>query len=296
MICPKCGEEFVPGITECFDCGVNLVDRLPEGGLDTSEGAPMWTCSKCGEDSEDEFSACWSCGTGRDGGDPTPVFDSDSGDLILRTVNQSTLTLPRTDFEHMQRQTPLVASRLIESSACDWGWPATKLAEIDPDAVILHEVRCYHGVGNKGWLVATLDQMWWLEKGLLGSAEQPLSYDWLIEVSKRSRLSSAYGVGGGVPVGIKARRGVLTVGADQFQMHASEVDEYARLVRQMQLALEMLENSGSSLGDAAGADTPPPQPESPAVRLKELAELRDLGIVTEEEFQAKKAELLSKDW
>jgi len=67
LICPKCGEEYVPGITECFDCGVNLVDLRPDGTLDTEGGALTWTCSKCGEFNEDDFSACWNCRTGRGG-------------------------------------------------------------------------------------------------------------------------------------------------------------------------------------------------------------------------------------
>lgn len=30
MFCPKCKDEFVPGIKECPDCAVSLVDELPE--------------------------------------------------------------------------------------------------------------------------------------------------------------------------------------------------------------------------------------------------------------------------
>jgi len=131
----------------------------------------------------------------------------------------------------MERHAPLVAQRIKESVLRDWGWPSQKLADIDPDAVIIHSVQCCHGEGHKGWLVATLERMWWLEKGLLRSAEQPLGYDWEIEVHERGRLAPRS------PVGISSRRGVLCVGADYFQMHAEEVDDFARFVRQMQQAL-----------------------------------------------------------
>ncbi len=30
MFCPQCRNEFVPGITMCSDCGVALVEALPE--------------------------------------------------------------------------------------------------------------------------------------------------------------------------------------------------------------------------------------------------------------------------
>lgn len=35
--CPKCGYEYKPGFTMCSDCGVELVDKLPENNTDAEE-------------------------------------------------------------------------------------------------------------------------------------------------------------------------------------------------------------------------------------------------------------------
>lgn len=39
--CPKCKDEYVEGIKTCVDCGVDLVDELPE---ETDPGAPVILC------------------------------------------------------------------------------------------------------------------------------------------------------------------------------------------------------------------------------------------------------------
>lgn len=45
--------------------------------------------------------------------------------------------------------------------------------------------------------------------------------------------------------------------------------------------------------EPAPAPPPPPAEPDPMTRLKELAELRDQGILTEEEFSAQKAKILA---
>ena len=36
--CPKCGREYREGYTECTDCGITLVQRLPDGFIEPSSG------------------------------------------------------------------------------------------------------------------------------------------------------------------------------------------------------------------------------------------------------------------
>jgi hypothetical protein len=58
---------------------------------------------------------------------------------------------------------------------------------------------------------------------------------------------------------------------------------------------ERWQRQGEEQPEAAQApQAPPPAAEvDPVVRLKELAELRDQGILTEEEFSAQKAKILA---
>jgi hypothetical protein len=37
MFCPKCRYEYVPGVYTCSDCGVNLVEKLPEEPANTPD-------------------------------------------------------------------------------------------------------------------------------------------------------------------------------------------------------------------------------------------------------------------
>lgn len=42
MLCPKCGDQFVPGIKECVDCNVPLVEELPKEPEKHAEGEPEY--------------------------------------------------------------------------------------------------------------------------------------------------------------------------------------------------------------------------------------------------------------
>ena len=78
-------------------------------------------------------------------------------------------------------------------------------------------------------------------------------------------------------------------------------DVTQELGRAVEQAGKVMRQAASSAGTwAQKVDIPsmrpaprPPEP-SPFALIRELGELRDKGLVTEEEFQAKKAELLAK--
>jgi len=84
-------------------------------------------------------------------------------------------------------------------------------------------------------------------------------------------------------------------------------DDLSRAMREMALELERTvercgrvvreaaRDMGSWASDARPRKPPPPGAAPPPVEsIRQLGELRDAGLITEEEFQAKKAELLDR--
>lgn len=66
------------------------------------------------------------------------------------------------------------------------------------------------------------------------------------------------------------------------------IEQAARLARQAGEDLSRL------VGDPRGATRPKPRSESPADLIRDIGRLRDEGLITEEEFQTKKADLLAR--
>jgi Short C-terminal domain len=62
------------------------------------------------------------------------------------------------------------------------------------------------------------------------------------------------------------------------------------------IARQAVDDVSRLVGDAPGISRfrQPPDPDSPAQLIRELARLREEGLVTDEEFAAKKADLLAR--
>jgi len=76
---------------------------------------------------------------------------------------------------------------------------------------------------------------------------------------------------------------------DVGQELSRAIDQAARLARQAREDLSRL------VGDPITSVRPRKRtPEGPADMIREMGRLRDEGLITEEEFQAKKADLLSR--
>ena len=83
---------------------------------------------------------------------------------------------------------------------------------------------------------------------------------------------------------------------DEMRNAAREVgNELARAIEQAgRLARQAGEDLTRLLGDPGDAPRRRPRSESPADLIREIGRLRDEGLITEEEFQAKKADLLGR--
>lgn len=84
---------------------------------------------------------------------------------------------------------------------------------------------------------------------------------------------------------------------EQMRNAAREVgNELARAVEQAaKLARQAGEDLARLMGDARpSASAPPPRSESPADLIRDIGRLRDEGLITDEEFQTKKADLLGR--
>lgn len=57
MICPKCKSEYIEGITKCADCGVDLVNDLPE-----EADEDIFVCDNCNNGINENDTWCSNCG------------------------------------------------------------------------------------------------------------------------------------------------------------------------------------------------------------------------------------------
>ena len=115
-------------------------------------------------------------------------------------------------------------------------------------------------------------------------------------------MAFAFAPSGGT-LALGKRPATLLIGADQFQMRPPEADEFITFIREMQqvgalaAAIAQEEEEERRRAEAAAMQQPAASASaSPTEHLKGLAELFAMGAISEDEYQAKKAEILSREW
>ncbi len=140
-----------------------------------------------------------------------------------------------------------------------------ELREVSPNEQVIYMQFCEHrrgGVPADGWLVATDKRMWFFVAGF--KEQREFSY--------------------ATPVSVSEGRLVINNGEDLIKMPLAAAQRFAEIIREKrdQLAVPVVSYS------------PPECPTSLADEIKKFVELRDNGVLTEEEFQAQKARLLNE--
>ena len=131
--------------------------------------------------------------------------------------------------------------------------------------------------GKEGLLAVTDRRVIFLEEGMIRHRLEDFPYDKISSVQTKTGMRS-----GELTILVSGNK--ATVKDVHPKQRAPEIGDYVR----QKIA------SGSKPAAAAPQAAPSAPTESPMDQLKKLAELRDAGVVSEEEFEAKKAELLSR--
>ncbi len=153
------------------------------------------------------------------------------------------------------------------------------------------------GIGGGRYMLT--EQLLFFEKGTLRTDRQQVPVASILDVDmSQSMAQKARGVGT-VLVHVQRSSGVEVVPMEDIpnprdaQRIVNETAVAARRVLQQSqntMRYEGVHPSSAPLAAPAAA----PSTVDPMVQLKQLGELRDAGILTEEEFTAKKAEILSR--
>lgn len=216
--------------------------------------------------------------------------------------------------EHFHAGPTTTASPIRQAGAAAVGRLVDTSAGHDPEAVWQSTGRPLTGIGAGRYRLTR--HYLFFEKGALRTDSQQVPISAVVDVDVRQSMSQkARGVFT-VVVHIQRARGIEIVTMDDIpdgraaQRLINETAHQARLAIQQHANTHRYENTHlvGHVGQVPGlqvpsvaAALPPGAPQQatkadsdPIEQLRRLGELRDAGIVTEEEFTAKKAEVLRR--
>jgi putative oligomerization/nucleic acid binding protein len=188
-------------------------------------------------------------------------------------------------------------------------WPEDLIRQLNvvraSDEKIVHAVTCRHGVNESGWLVATDRRIWWLGRRrgvgafLLKEDASELSYRWSITVSAAHPVLNAIVAIRGGAFSMIDKAATLAIGNQYFQMTTPEAERFARIIRDVQVSIadaESTQRATAAVASGALGDNSAKPIFSSADELAKFADLRDRQVITQEEFETKKADILKRQW
>lgn len=169
----------------------------------------------------------------------------------------------------------------------------------DPDALWQAVGKPIKGFGGGKYKLTA--HYLFFEKGSLRTDSQQVPIAQVLDVDLVQSMAQKARSVGTIRVQIQRPQGVETVlleDVTEFREGVAKINETAHAAR---AAVQRAANTHHYTGGAPGHQQPAPaavetavQQPDPMAQLKQLGELRDAGVLTEEEFQAKKADILSR--
>ncbi|MFC8617813.1 SHOCT domain-containing protein [Micromonospora purpureochromogenes] len=148
------------------------------------------------------------------------------------------------------------------------------------------------------------ETMLYFERGFLSTNAQQVPIGDVIDVDLRQSITQKARGLGSVVVKVQRSNGIELVILEDIPQPREAVAVINDTAHAARLAQQQRTNTRHYSGlpgtpapappPAAPAPTAAPAPVDPIAQLRQLGELRDAGILTEEEFAAKKAEILSR--
>lgn len=272
----------------------------------------MWRCSNCGEEVEDDFEVCWNCQSGKDGTRQTiSQLDGHPGITASAVVPQKICPNCGRKADADTKYCKYCDVPVQDKQPLNW-------KPIIIGVIVLVILLIAGGV-NFARLIGSL--IWWsfiigvviLIVLALRSKKQPATYF----VTLLFFLVGG-ATGGGVAFLLRpsapligqldletvVSRGSRLRGVDQLLVPTAEASFNILVVGVILggaigaiVGIARSRREGSNNSQMRSRQTQPTQqsnPESITERLRTLAELKDEGVLSEEEFQEKKSELLKR--
>ena len=99
----------------------------------------------------------------------------------------------------------------------DWSWAQEQLDKRGPGEKIVHAAPCKDSQGEKGWLVATDQRIWYFQKGVFAASEE---YDYGASVDCKK-----------APFGLD--KAMLCIDGEPFEMPIAMAEEFAGVIRRI---------------------------------------------------------------
>ncbi len=131
--------------------------------------------------------------------------------------------------------------------------------------------------GKEGLIVTTDRRIMFVEQGMIRSNLEDFPYDKVASVKSETGM----------------RSGKLTIFTSGNKAELKDIHPKARVTEIGDYVRARI-SAGSSNKQSEPTAAPAAPPDGPMEQLKKLGELRDAGVLSEAEFEAKKTELLSR--